>query len=194
MCPLPPKTAETESSKMTNVVRDSELKIRPATLEDMDAIAQFIRSSAHWYEPFLDEKDLCEHYVDDQWKKENYKKRDFYLGYKVEQGKEVPVGTISLQHFGDITYLGYIYLHTSHVGNGYGHQLMDHAKGLCEKRDQDAMVLIAHPEAKWPTKAYRKYGFERKMTKKTNIISWNNGLLEEYYEEGFHLYHYDLSS
>lgn len=178
-----PRVSNKESHK-------SELHIRPARKEDMDTIAKFIRSSASWYEKFVNEKDLSEHYVDEKWKEENFKKRDFYIG----KTKENPVGTISLQHFGDITYLGYIYLHTDHVGQGYGHQLMEHAKELCEKRDQEAMVLIAHPEAKWATKAYEKFGFKRKMTDKKAILNWKDGLLEEYYEEGFHLYHYDLSS
>lgn len=174
----------------SNVSDRNDLLIRPANREDMDTIAKFIRSSASWYEEFVDEKDLSEHYVDDKWKEENYKKRDFYIG----KTEDDAVGTISLQHFGDITYLGYIYLHTDHVGRGYGHKLMEHAKELCEKRNQEAMVLIAHPEAKWATKAYEKFGFTRKMTDKKSILNWKDGLLEEYYEEGFHLYHYDLSS
>jgi ribosomal protein S18 acetylase RimI-like enzyme len=171
-----------------------ELLIKQAQRDDMDTIAKFIRSSASWYEEFVDEKDLNEHYVDDNWKEENFKKRDFYIGHKIDQSKTTPVGTISLQHFGDITYLGYIYLHTDHVGKGYGHKLMDHAREICEKRDQEAMVLIAHPEATWATKAYKKYGFNRKMTQRREILTWKNGLLREYYEEGFHLYHYPLSS
>ena len=169
---------------------DQNLKIKPAQKQDMDTIAKFIRSSAEWYEKFVDEKDLSEHYVGEKWKEENFKKRDFYLG----KNEETPVGTISLQYFEDVTYLGYIYLHTNHVGKGYGHQLIDYAKDLSEKKGQEAMVLIAHPEATWATKAYEKYGFKKFLTKRSDILAWKDGLLKEYYEEGFHLYHYDLSS
>lgn len=168
----------------------SDLKIEAADKEDMDVIAKFIRSSAEWYEPFLDEKDLSEHYVDEQWKKENFKKRDFYIG-KTEKDN---IGTISLQYFDDVTYLGYIYLHVKHVGKGYGKKLMDFAKRLSKKNGQDAMVLIAHPEAEWAVKAYEKYGFKKFLTEKEKIVAWKNGLLKEYYEEGFHLYKYDLAS
>ncbi len=167
------------------------LKIKPASQKDMDTIAEFIRSSATWYEPFLEEKDLKEHYVDDEWKEENYKKRDFYIG-KTEN--EESVGTISLQFFDDVTYLGYIYLHTDHVGKGFGHKLMDHAKDVSLENGQKEMVLIAHPKAQWAIKAYEKYGFERYLTDREKIVSWKDGLLETYYEEGFHLYRYPLSA
>lgn len=167
------------------------LDIKPATRKDMDTIATFIRSSAEWYEPFLAEKDLDEHYVDDKWKEENYKKRDFYIG---KTQKEEDVGTISLQFFDDVTYLGYIYLHTDHVGKGFGHKLMDHAREVSKNKGQKEMVLIAHPEAKWAVKAYEKYGFERIHTDKEKIINWKDGLLETYYEEGFHLYRYPLTA
>lgn len=165
------------------------LIIKAAQKEDMDVIAKFIRSSAQWYEPFLDEKDLNEHYVDDKWKEENYQKRDFYIG-KTEESE---VGTISLQYFDDVTYLGYIYLHVKHVGKGYGKRLIDHAKRLSKRKGQDSMVLIAHPEAKWAVKAYEKYGFKKFLTDKKKILNWKDGLLKDYYEEGFHLYKYDLA-
>ncbi|MEC7275333.1 MAG: GNAT family N-acetyltransferase [Peredibacter sp.] len=173
------------------MLKKHALEIKPATRKDMDTIAQFIRSSARWYEPFLDEKDLDEHYVDDTWKEENFKKRDFYIG---KTPKEEDVGTISLQFFDDVTYLGYIYLHTDHVGKGFGHKLIDHAKEVSKDKGQKEMVLIAHPEAKWAVKAYEKYGFERYMTEKEKIINWKDGLLESYYEEGFHLYRYPLTA
>lgn len=176
--------------KVKKPLKTNELSIEPAEKSDMDTIAKFIRSSAEWYEPFLDEKDLAEHYVDDSWKEENYKKRDFYIG----KTDNHDVGTISLQYFDDVTYLGYIYLNVKHVGKGYGKKLIDHAKRLSMKKGQEAMVLIAHPKAEWAVKAYEKYGFKRIMTEKNKIIKWKDGLLKEYYEEGFHLYKYDLAS
>lgn len=185
---MPPKLSKQSNDKYAT--QESDLLIKPAQREDMDTIAKFIRSSAEWYAQFVDKKDLSEHYVDDTWKEENFKKRDFYVG----KTRKEAVGTISLQYFEDITYLGYIYLHTDHVGKGFGHQLMDHAKDISQQKDQEAMVLIAHPQAHWAVKAYEKYGFKKYMTKKSDILNWKDGLLESYYEEGFHLYHYDLSS
>lgn len=165
------------------------LEIKKANRNDMRTIAEFIRSSASWYEPFLAEKDLKEHYVDESWMEKNYKKRDFYLGVNNE-GKEV--GTISMQYFEDYTYLGYIYLDSSEVGKGHGKELIDFAKLKSSKNGQKSMVLIAHPEAKWATKAYEKYGFKKKATNKDEILKFNNGFLGPYYEEGFHLYEYTL--
>jgi len=173
----------------TNITH--QLEIKPADLNDMTIIANFIRSSAEWYEPFLDEKDLDQHYVDESWINENYKKRDFYIG-KTDQNEGV--GTISLQFFEDVTYLGYIYLHAKHVGKGFGHRLIRHAEEISKNKGQKGMVLIAHPEAKWAVKAYEKYGFKKLMTDKKDITNWKNGLLKSYYEEGFHLYHFDLTA
>lgn len=166
-------------------------KIKKASKTDMKQIAEFIRSSAEWYRPFLDEKDLDEHYVDESWIEKNYRKREFYIGEN-EKGEEV--GTISMQEFEDLTYLGYIYLDVNHVGNGYGAKLIDHAKKISEERNKNAMILIAHPEATWATKAYEKYGFERKHTNKKDILNYRDGVLKGYYEEGFHLYEYKLSA
>lgn len=166
-----------------------KLIIERANKNDMDTIADFIRSSADWYRPFLAEKDLNEHYVDDEWKEKNYTKREFYLGKDKENGE---VGTISLQYFGDYAYLGYIYLDSKHVGKGYGIELINFAKETCQQKNKKGMCLIAHPQAKWAIKAYEKYGFKKKFSKKEEILNWNNGFLRPYYEEGFDLYVYDL--
>ena len=42
-------------------LRSPRLSIEPADRDDMDMIADFIRSTADWYRPFLDEKDMAEH-------------------------------------------------------------------------------------------------------------------------------------
>jgi RimJ/RimL family protein N-acetyltransferase len=155
----------------------------------MSKVAQIIRSSADWYEDFVDPKDLDQHYVDENWIEENYKKRDFYLA-KTDASA---VGTISTQFFGPVAYLGYIYLSVDHVGKGYGKRLIDHARDLSLRQPGvESMVLIAHPQAKWAVKAYEKYGFELKATNKNEILSFHSGFMKPYYEEGFHLYEYKL--
>lgn len=165
------------------------MKIEKAKYDDMPIIADFIRSSASWYEPFLNEKDMKEHNVDETWIDKNYKKREFYIG-KDEKGEEV--GTISMQFFGKKTYLGYIYLDSNKTGKGYGGKLMQFAREESKKRGQDSLILIAHPKATWATKAYEKFGFEKKFEKKEEIHNYSNGILKSYYEEGFHLYTYKL--
>jgi RimJ/RimL family protein N-acetyltransferase len=168
-----------------------ELIIEKATLKDMDDIAEIISSSATWYEPFLDEEDMKEHKVGENWIKENYQKRDFYLGSDVKGNK---IGTISMQFFGNETYLGYIYLNAKHTGKGYGKKLMEFAKRKAIAKEQESMILIAHPEATWATKAYKRFGFELKHRNRNDILNYKKGLLKPYYEEGFHLYQYKLQA
>lgn len=162
------------------------LQIRRARRSDMSQIAAFVRSSAEWYRPFVDEADMAEHEVDEAWEEKNYKKRDFYIGHADSE----PVGTISLQYFGDYAYLGYIYLDVAHVGKGYGQTLMRFAESVARRMGMDGMVLIAHPEATWAKKAYLKYGFEIIAEERDDVCSWQDGCLDEYYEEGFQLYRF----
>lgn len=163
------------------------MNIKKAKLKDMSKVAQFIRSSASWYKPFLSEKDMKEHLVDQKWIQENYKKRDFYIG-ESENGKGI--GTISLQYFGKQTYLGYIYLDAKEAGKGHGQKLIKFAEKKSEEKGQESLILIAHPKAVWATRAYEKFGFKKKYEKKDQVLTYKNGLLRPYYEEGFHLYEY----
>lgn len=172
----------------TPTATQRDFHIRPARLEDMEHVAEFVSSSADWYRPIVDEKDMAEHDVDEEWARENFKKRDFYIGEY--RGK--PVGTISLQYFGDHAYLGYIYLDVNYVGRGFGQKLMRFAERQCKKRGLATMNLIAHPEAEWAKRAYLKYGFDIIETDKDSVLEWNDGALKPYYEEGFELYEYDL--
>jgi RimJ/RimL family protein N-acetyltransferase len=162
----------------------TSLKIRKATISEMDSVADFVRSSSSWYKKFIDAKDLKEHEVDQEWIDKNFSRRDFFIG---SNGQE-DVGTISMQVIGDLAYLGYIYLSTKHVGQGYGHQLMEFAKQRAANKDLKGLVLIAHPEATWATKAYQKFGFEVIAKAKQEVLNWKGGLLKPYYEEGFYLY------
>jgi ribosomal protein S18 acetylase RimI-like enzyme len=162
------------------------LVIRPARREDMDLVASFVRSSADWYRPIVDEKDMGEHAVDDAWAQLNFERRDFYIG----RASGEPVGTISLQYFGRYAYLGYIYLDVEHVGKGYGQTLMRFAERIARERGMDGLVLIAHPEATWAKRAYLKYGFEIIERERERVLAWQDGALASYYEEGFELYLY----
>ena len=162
----------------------SQLEIQRATREHMDTVASLVTSSASWYESFVDPKDMQEHDVGSAWVKKNFELREFYLGTLNSE----PVGTISLQEINNFAYLGYIYLNINYVGQGFGHQLMKFAEHQARDRGLEGMFLIAHPAAKWATKAYLKFGFKRELTSREQILNWRDGVLQPYYEEGFELY------
>jgi len=166
------------------------LKIRPARRDEMSLVADFVRSSADWYREFLDEKDMAEHDVDEKWAEVNFERRDFYIGGADGE----PVGTISIQYFGDWAYLGYIYLDVAHVGKGYGRRLIEFAEEVIRKRGARGMCLIAHPDATWARKAYLKYGFQIVERDRERILAWNGGCLKSYYEEGFELYTFEFEN
>jgi GNAT superfamily N-acetyltransferase len=154
----------------------------------METIANFIRSTADWYRPFLSEEDMREHDLPPEWKRKNFRRRDFFLGMV----GDTPVGTISLQYFGDYAYVGYVYLDAGHVGKGYGRELLEFAAGMASRKGMKGVALIAHPKATWATKAYEKFGFQKVASAREQVLSWNGGVLRDYYEEGFELYVYDL--
>jgi L-amino acid N-acyltransferase YncA len=163
------------------------LELEPATWDDMDAVVEIIRSSASWYEDIVEPEDFSEHLVDRDWARENFERRDFYVA---RLGDEV-IGTVTLQDVReDHVYLGYVYLHEEHVGNGYGGDLLDFARSETRGRGRSSMVLIAHPEAVWACKAYERYGFEVIARDRDEILAWEDGWMEPYYEEGFELYGY----
>lgn len=173
---------------MGETVMESPNQVREAQFEDMSVIAEFLRSSASWYEPFLSEEDMSEHNVDDKWMKENWLKRDFFV---IEEN-EKPVGTVSLQVFDEIAYIGYCYVDANQCGKGYGRQLLAFAAQEALSRGARQMVLISHPKAKWAVKAYLRFGFRLLCKNREEVLSFHGGFLKDYYEEGFELYGYDL--
>lgn len=166
------------------------LLIKPVTRDEMPTVAGLVRSSAQWYRPILDEKDMAEHDVDERWEEVNFRRRTFFLGYVGDKA----IGTISIQYFGKIAYLGYIYLDVNYVGRRYGQTLMKHAHRKAIEDGAEALTLIAHPEATWARKAYLRYGFEIIARNKGEVLAWNDGCLQPYYEEGFELYRLDLTN
>lgn len=159
--------------------------LRPTRPADLPSVVEILRSTADWYEPFVTEEDLeSQHRVDMAWARENFERREFWsavLGDRV-------VGVLTLQDAGDWLYLGYVYVHEDMVGRRIGRRLLDHARAQAEAREKEGLVLIAHPEATWAVRAYRKYGFERVATTDEDVCAWNDGWLEPYHEEGFHLW------
>lgn len=165
------------------------LDLEPARWGDMDDVVEIIRSSASWYEDLVEPEDFGDHLVDLEWARENFPRRDFY----VARLRGEVVGTVTLQDVGeDHVYLGYVYLHEDQVGNGLGRELLDFARDEARRRGRRSMVLIAHPEATWACRAYRKYGFEVIARGRDEVLAWEDGWLEPYYEEGFELYRYRL--
>ncbi len=182
------QTLEKRQTLTQAPAKENSLAIRPAQWDDMENIANFVRSTAEWYRPLSNEKDMAEHSVDENWKEVNFQARDFYVGYD----GDTPIGTLSLQYFGDYAYIGYLYLDASCVGKGYGKQFMQFAEKTALKKGLKGLFLISHPEAHWAVKAYEKFGFVATYTEKEDILKWNNTCLETYYEENFHIFIYDF--
>lgn len=168
------------------LVRDGDppVSVGRVTWKDMPTVASMIRSSADWYREIVDEKDMGEHEVGEQWMVDNYRRRTFYLGYLGDDA----FGTISLQTFGEFAYIGYVYLDVDFVGKGLGHVLMNFAAERAREQELAGLALIAHPEATWATRAYEKFGFEKIASSKEDVLAWQDGILEGYYEEAFELY------
>lgn len=164
------------------------ITIKRAKWPDMRHVIRIIRSSASWYKSFINERDIGEHLVDIQWAHRNFFKREFYVGYK---GNE-PVGILSFQEFKKFAYLGYIYLDIDFVGMGFGQKFMQFARNRAMCLGLEGMALLAHPNAVWATKAYKKFGFELVGKNKSEVLTWNQGILKSYYEEGFQLYFHTI--
>ncbi len=165
------------------------LNIRPAKVDDKPDIIAFINSSVEWYRSIIDEQDLPQHAVNNQWADENMAKREFF----VAESDGVPVGTLSMQFFGEYAYLGYVYIDTSQVGNGFGRKLLKFAAEEAQRRGMKGMALIAHPQANWAIKAYQKFGFKLTYRDREEILAWNGGVLKPYYEEYFMLFLYHFN-
>ena len=170
----------------TTRTRPRELDIQPAKRHEMVIAANILRSSADWYRPFLDEKDMAQHDVDESWGEIEFTRRQFYIG----RDEGAPVGIVSTQPVGDMVYVGYIYVYDHQTGRGFGPQLLSHARGMAVEEGKRGMVLIAHPNATWATRAYVRFGFERIATTREQVLEWRGGWLKPYYEEGFELYQY----
>lgn len=164
--------------------------MRPATPNDEEAIVEILRSSADWYEPFIDEEDLDQHLVTPSWYRKNFRIRQFYA---LELDDET-VGTLTLQDAGSFLYLGYVYLHVDYVGQGLGRKLLDYARAEALRQGKSGLVLLAHPEAEWAVKAYERFGFRQVALERDDVLAWNDGWMKPYYEEGFALFVLDLSS
>ncbi|MCA9498956.1 MAG: GNAT family N-acetyltransferase [Nitrospira sp.] len=163
-----------------------DLDIQPAKRHEMVIAANILRSSADWYRPFLHEKDMGQHEVDESWGEREFARRQFYIGRE----KNAPVGIVSTQSVGDMFYIGYIYVYDHQTGKGFGPQLLNHVRDVAWREGKRGMVLIAHPKAYWATRSYRRFGFECIATTRDQVLEWRGGWLKPYYEEGFELYQY----
>lgn len=181
------KQAASESSVLQIA---KSCRIHRASYAEMNSVADFIRSSKEWYRELVCSKDFKEHELDDSWIDRNFFRREFYIGSIDHQS----FGSISIQRFGDWLYLGYIYLDVKFVGRGLGGELMKFACKQARERRCKGMVLIVHPKATWAIKAYEKFGFQCIATRRQEVLAWQGGVLQPYYEQEFHLYQYaDIS-
>jgi len=152
----------------------------------MDRIADILRSSASWYAPIIDPRDIDQHDVGPDWAEKNFAMREFFA--VVDAGQVI--GCLSFQDTGSHLYLGYVYLHADHTGQGHGGRMLRFAADTARARGKEGMVLLAHPKADWAVRAYERFGFERVATTDARVLAWNDGWLEPYHERGFHLFEY----
>jgi len=187
---LIPDTLRRSSLRQPVQKAEDPFLIRAARREEMPIVADIVSSSAQWYAEILDDpEDMAEHQVDEAWANRNFELRDFYLGTEDREGEPDPVGALSLQYpEPSFCYIGYVYLYTRHVGKGYGRRFLRFAANRARGNDCTSLVLIAHPKATWAVRAYEKFGFECIAKEKRDVLAWNDGWLEPYYEEGFHLF------
>jgi len=167
-------------------VSSQRLDIQPAQRHEMVIAANILRSSADWYRPFLEAKDMAQHDVDESWGDLEFNRRKFYIG----RSEGAPVGIVSTQSVGDMIYVGYIYVYDHQTGQGFGPQLLSHARNMAVHEGKQGLVLIAHPKATWATRAYLRFGFDCIATTREQVLEWRGGWLKPYYEEGFELYQY----
>lgn len=102
------------------------LDIQPTKCHEMVIAANILRSSADWYRPFLHEKDMAQHEVDESWGKREFARRQFYIGRE----EHAPVGIVSTQAIGDMFYIGYVYVYDHQTGKGFGSQLLNHVRDV----------------------------------------------------------------
>lgn len=164
--------------------RPKRLSLCPAERAQMPIAAEILRSTAEWYRPFLSDEDMAEHAVGDDWADRNFELRDFYLAWREAQA----VGVLSLQETEDALYLGYVYLFEAETGKGYGVEMLEFARKRARALGKKNLVLICHPEATWAKRAYENFGFECIAESRKQVLSWSDGWLAPYYEEGFQLY------
>jgi ribosomal protein S18 acetylase RimI-like enzyme len=178
----------TQNKPSNLAIQAVDFDVRPALWQEMSIVVRLICSTVEWYAKWHPGKDLMAYYTHESWKERNFREREFFIGYANGQA----VGTVSFQHCGAYGYLGYLYLDQKQMGKRYGQHLLYFAETLASVRNLKGLVLIVHPEAVWAVKAYEKFGFTRILSDKASILRWENGVLESYYDDGFHLFQYDL--
>ena len=160
------------------------LSIIRASLSLMDEIRDIINSNYQMYEKILlNPDDHNEHFVDEQWAEQNFQIREFYLIR--ENGKYV--GMTSYQNFGDMgdfAYIGYFYIKFGHHRKGYGKRVMQFLEMRAKSDQLKEIRLFVNKSADWAEKAYESMGFKPLTANKQEIISMNQGIFKDYYEEG----------
>ena len=170
------------------VIVSDKITMRVAQYPDMDLIAEMIRSTAHWYESIVETKEYPKHFPDEAWKTRNFQLRDFY----VAETPEGPVGAISLQYFDTYAYLGYCNLFEDACGEGNGEKMLAFAATLALLSQCDHLIMLCHPDADWAVKAIERFGFHQITNSKDEVLSFENGVMKPYYEEGFQLFQFNL--
>ena len=160
------------------------ISIIRASLSLMGEIRDIINSNYQLYEKILlIPEDHNEHFVDKQWTEQNFSIREFYL---IRENGEY-VGMASYQNFvgmGDFAYIGYFYIKFGHHRKGYGKRVMQFLEMRAKTDQLKEIRLFVNKYADWAEKAYESMGFKPLSSSKQEILTMNQEVFKNYYEEG----------
>ena len=152
-----------------------------ASFSLMDEIRDIINGNYHLYEKILlIQEDHNEHFVNEQWAEQNFPIREFYLAR--DNGEYV--GIASYQNLGDFAYIGYLYIKFGFHRKGYGRRILQFLEMKAKSEQLNEIRLFINASADWAENAYKSMGFQEYTSNKHDILSMNQGILSNYYEEG----------
>lgn len=155
-----------------------------ASLSLMNEIRDIINSNYHLYKDFLlIPKDHSEHFVNEQWVEKNFQIREFYIA----RDKGIYVGMASYQNLGNFAYIGYFYIRFGMHQQGYGNRLMQFLEMRTKSAGLTDIRLFVNNSADWAQKAYKSMGFNLLSDNKKEILSLEQGIFKNYYEEDISL-------
>ncbi len=158
---------------MISIIRASRILMRE--------VATIINSNFALYQNIIsNSKDLQNHQIDEAWIAQNYPIREFYLA----RTNGNYIGMVSYQHLPPVAYVGYLFIKAGYYRQGYGKTLMQFIKLRAKLDKLDRICLFTNPKAVWAMDAYRSMAFDIITTEKADIMTFEGGILRDFYEEG----------
>lgn len=159
--------------QMTN---DLLIRIRNATYEDCELIAEICESSSFLYDSIMPGAFARQ--------AEKFRSKGLPSGYDVSviEYENQIAGFIGTVEFGKkILYLVAIYLHQTSQRSGVGSTVLRKLVKHYRSDGYDEIVLLVHKEASWAKSFYIKNNFEYLSNKEQEIKAYSNGILSNLY-------------